>query len=70
MESRLDKIDQLIILFLTFEEEDIYIYIYIYIYQARKKVLVSQLCPTLCNLMDCISPGSSFHGIFQARKLE
>ena len=25
---------------------------------------------TLCNPMDCILPGSSVHGIFQARKLE
>ena len=24
--------------------------------------LVSQLCPTLCNLMDCSLPGSSVHG--------
>ena len=31
--------------------------------------LVSQSCPTLCNLMDCL-PGSSVHGIFQARILE
>ena len=31
--------------------------------------LVSQLCPTLCKLMNCL-PGSSVHGIFQARILE
>ena len=31
---------------------------------------VFQSCPTLCDLMDCSSPGSSVHGIFQARKLE
>ena len=30
----------------------------------------AQLCPTLCNLMDCSLPGSSVHGIFQARILE
>ena len=24
-----------------------------------------QLCPTLCNPMDCIPPGSSVHGILQ-----
>ena len=29
-----------------------------------------QLCPTLCNPMDCSLPGSSVHGIFQARILE
>ena len=33
-------------------------------------VLVTQLCPTLCNTMDCSSPGSSIHGITQARILE
>ena len=27
---------------------------------------VAQLCPTLCNSMDCNPPGSSVHGIFQA----
>ena len=31
---------------------------------------VAQLCPTLCNPMDCSPPGSSFHGILQARILE
>ena len=28
---------------------------------------VAQLCPTLCDPMDCILPGSSVHGILQAR---
>ena len=31
---------------------------------------VTQLCPTLCDPMDCSLPGSSVHGIFQARVLE
>ena len=31
---------------------------------------VAQSCPTLSNLMDCSLPGSSVHGIFQARVLE
>ena len=31
---------------------------------------VAQLCPTLCNPMDCSLPGSSVHGIFEARVLE
>ena len=31
---------------------------------------VIQLCPTLCDPMDCRLPGSSVHGIFQARVLE
>ena len=33
-------------------------------------VLVTQLCPTLCDPMDCSPPDSSIHGIFQARELE
>ena len=35
-----------------------------------KKVLVAQSCPTLCNPMDCSSPGSSVHGILLERILE
>ena len=33
-------------------------------------VLVHQLRPALCDPMDCSQPGSSIHGIFQARVLE
>ena len=42
-------------------------------YLSRKKderKKVAQLCPTLCDPMDCSPPGSSDHGIFQARILE
>ena len=31
---------------------------------------VAQSCPTLCDPMDCSPPGSSIHGILQARTLE
>ena len=31
---------------------------------------VAQSCPTLCDPMDCSLPGSSVHGILQARILE
>ena len=31
---------------------------------------VAQSCPILCDPMDCSPPGSSIHGIFQARVLE
>ena len=31
---------------------------------------VAQSCPTLCDPVDCSPPGSSVHGIFQARVLE
>ena len=33
-------------------------------------VLVIQSCPTLCNPKNCSPPGSSVHGILQARMLE
>ena len=33
-------------------------------------VLVTQLCPTLCDPMDCSPPGSSVHVMLQARILE
>ena len=32
--------------------------------------LVAQLCPILCDSMDCSLPGSSVNGILQARTLE
>ena len=31
---------------------------------------VCYLCPVLCDLRDCGLPGSSVHGILQARKME
>ena len=31
---------------------------------------VAQSCPTLSDPMDCSLPGSSIHGVFQARVLE
>ena len=34
------------------------------------KVLVTQWCPALCDPMDSSLPGSSVHGVFQARILE
>ena len=34
------------------------------------KVKVAQSCPTLCDPVDCSLPGSSVHGILQARILE
>ena len=33
-------------------------------------VLVAQSCATVCNPVDCSFPGSSVHGILQARVLE
>ena len=38
--------------------------------KVKSESEVAQPCPTLCNPMDCSLPGSSVHGIFQARVLE
>ena len=38
--------------------------------RKKVKVLVAQLCPMLCNPMDCSLPSSSVHVISQARALE
>ena len=35
--------------------------------KVKSESEVAQLCPTLCDPMDCSLPGSSIHGIFQAR---
>ena len=35
-----------------------------------QKLKVTQLCLTLCDLLDCSLPGASVHEIFQARVLE
>ena len=36
----------------------------------KVKVVIAQLCPTLYDPMDCRLPGSSVHGILQARILD
>ena len=38
--------------------------------KVKSESEVAQSCPTLHNPMDCSPPGSSVHGIFQARVLE
>ena len=38
--------------------------------KVKSESEVSQLCLTLCSPVDCSLPGSSIHGIFQARILE
>ena len=38
--------------------------------KVKSESKVTQSCPTLSDLMDCSLPGSSAHGIFQARVLE
>ena len=38
--------------------------------KVKSESKVAQSCPTLSDPMDCSLPGSSIHGIFQARVLE
>ena len=38
--------------------------------KVKTESAVAQLCATLSDPMDCSPPGSSTHGIFQARVLE
>ena len=38
--------------------------------KVKSESEVAQSCPTLSDPMDCSLPGSSIHGIFQARELE
>ena len=37
--------------------------------KVKRESEVVQLCQTLSDLMDCSLPGSSIHGVFQARVL-
>ena len=48
---------------------DVYLCHY-YCIKSESESEVAQSCPTLCDPIDCILPGSSIHGIFQARVLE
>ena len=38
--------------------------------KVKSESEVAQSCPSLCDPMDCSPPGSSIHGIFQAKVLE
>ena len=42
----------------------------VYFVETKVKVLVVQLCPTICDTMGCSPPGSSVYRILQARILE
>ena len=44
--------------------------VFFFNFKVKVKVLGAQSCPTLGNPMDCSLPGSSVHGIIQARKLQ
>ena len=43
---------------------------YLPLFSIESESEVAQSCPTLCDPMDCSPPGSSLHGILQARVLE
>ena len=45
-------------------------YFLIVLFNCVVLCLDAQLCPTLCDPMECSLPGSSVHGILQARTLE
>ena len=47
-----------------------FIWPFVYIYVCLCVCLGAQLCPTLCNSMDCSPPDSSVHWILQAKILE
>ena len=38
--------------------------------KVKSESEATQLCPTCSDCMDCSPPGSSVHGVFQARVLE
>ena len=50
--------------------KDIYKDVHSNIIHTESEVLVAQSCPTLCDPIECSLPGSSVHGILQARILE
>ena len=47
-----------------------FLFLHVYKAQWKLKVKIAQSCPTLCDPLDCSLPGSSVHGILQARILE
>ena len=44
--------------------------LFVELIECESESEVIQSCPTLCDPMDYSPPGSSIHGIFQARILE
>ena len=48
-------------------KKNVYVCAYIYIHIWKVKTLFAQSCPALCDPMDCSLPGTSVHGILQAR---
>ena len=46
------------------------VWVNICLHRHESESEVAQSCPTLCNPVDCSLPGSSLHGILQAKILE
>ena len=42
----------------------------LFFYLSNALCFIAQSCPTLCEPIDCSPPGSSVHGILQARTME
>ena len=55
---------------LSFYAKKIYVYLSQLVSEEVKSSELAQLCPTLCDPVDCTLPGSSVHGILQAKILE
>ena len=53
--------------FCTFIKSQLRIFLWVYFRVLCVCTMLLQLCPTLCDPMDCSPPGSSIHGILQAR---
>ena len=65
----LDKIyfGLFLLIWINFIDINVCVCLCVYVYVC---VLVTQLCPTPCDLMNCSQPGPSVHGLLQARILE
>ena len=56
--------------FLIFLGPNLMTYIFFFLLKACVHAKLLQSCPILCHPMDCSLPGSSVHGVLQARILE
>ena len=60
-----------LIIWIIWQDEDIQWLLSVEVLDSKTvKILDTQLCPTLCDPMNCRPPGSIVHGILQARLLE
>ena len=57
-------------IFIVYTHTHAHVYVYICMCMCVYACVLNHLCLTLCDPMDCSAPGSSVHGILQARILE